>query len=40
MQNVTEKSKMSFDNSNIMRTKYSTEKNDKDKLDLTFSVIQ
>ena len=42
MQNATEKCKTSFDNSNIMRTKYSTEvsKNNKDKLDLTFSVIQ
>ena len=33
---------MSFDNSNITRTKYWTEvlKINKDKLDLTFSVIQ
>ena len=33
---------MSFDNSNIVRTKYSTEvqKNNKDKLDITFSVTQ
>ena len=33
---------LNFDNSNIMRTKYSREvyKNNKDKLDLTFSVTQ
>ena len=42
MQNATEKCETSFAISNIMTAKYSTEvsKNNKDKLDLTFLVIQ